>query len=139
MPELFGENLIRGKGLFARSIMRAQASSLPFTPVFAALVSIVNTKLPQVGELVLIRLIAQFRRAYKRNDKVSLEPPSQSRPSTKLLHSMLTPCRPSATPPRRLSRICATNMSLTKLSPYKSSSSVSRSRRTTRSRSPSRS
>ncbi|ODO01791.1 pre-mRNA-splicing factor CWC22 [Cryptococcus wingfieldii CBS 7118] len=70
VPELFGENLIRGKGLFARSIMRAQASSLPFTPVFAALVSIINTKLPQVGELVLIRLISQFRRAYKRNDKL---------------------------------------------------------------------
>lgn len=71
VPELFAENLIRGKGLFARSIMRAQASSLPFTPIFAALVAIVNTKLPQVGELVLTRLIAQFRRAYKRNDKVS--------------------------------------------------------------------
>ncbi|ORY34956.1 armadillo-type protein [Naematelia encephala] len=69
IPELFGENLIRGKGLFARSIMRAQASSLPFTPIFAALVAIINTKLPQVGELVLIRLISQFRRAYKRNDK----------------------------------------------------------------------
>ncbi|EIW71737.1 hypothetical protein TREMEDRAFT_38044 [Tremella mesenterica DSM 1558] len=69
VPELFGENLIRGKGLFARSVMRAQAASLPFTPVFAALVAIVNTKLPQVGELVLIRLISQFRRAYKRNDK----------------------------------------------------------------------
>lgn len=69
VPELFGENLIRGKGLFARSVMRAQASSLPFTPVFAALVAIVNTKLPQVGELVLVRLISQFRRAYKRNDK----------------------------------------------------------------------
>ena len=36
--------------------MKAQASSLPFTPVFAALASIVNTKLPQVGELVLTRL-----------------------------------------------------------------------------------
>ena len=71
VPELFGENLIRGKGLFTRSIMRAQASSLPFTPIFAALVAIVNTKLPQVGELVLIRLISQFRRAYKRNDKAS--------------------------------------------------------------------
>lgn len=70
VPELFGENLIRGRGLFARSVMRAQASSLPFTPVFAALVAIINTKLPQVGELVLIRLISQFRRAYKRNDKV---------------------------------------------------------------------
>lgn len=70
VPELFGENLIRGKGLFARAIMKAQASSLPFTPIFAALVAIVNTKLPQVGELVLIRLISQFRRAFKRNDKV---------------------------------------------------------------------
>ncbi|CAK9785014.1 MIF4G-domain-containing protein [Cutaneotrichosporon oleaginosum] len=69
VPELFGENLIRGRGLFAQSIMRAQAASLPFTPIFAALVAIVNTKLPTVGELVLTRLISQFRRAYKRNDK----------------------------------------------------------------------
>lgn len=71
VPELFSENLIRGRGLFARSVMKAQAASLPFTPVFAALVAIINTKLPQVGELVLIRLISQFRRAFKRNDKVS--------------------------------------------------------------------
>ncbi|EJF62692.1 MIF4G-domain-containing protein [Dichomitus squalens LYAD-421 SS1] len=70
VPELFQENLIRGRGLFARSIMKAQAASLPFTPVFAALVAIINTKLPQVGELVLTRLISQFRRAFKRNDKI---------------------------------------------------------------------
>ncbi|KAA1477093.1 MIF4G-domain-containing protein [Dentipellis sp. KUC8613] len=69
VPELFGENLIRGRGLFARSVMKAQAASLPFTPVFAALVAIINTKLPQVGELVLVRLVSQFRRAFKRNDK----------------------------------------------------------------------
>lgn len=72
IPELFSENLIRGRGLFARSVMKAQASSLPFTPVFACMVSIINTKLPQVGELVLTRLISQFRRSFKRNDKVSL-------------------------------------------------------------------
>ena len=70
VPELLQENLIRGRGLFARSVMKAQAASLPFTPVFAALVAIINTKLPQVGELVLTRLISQFRRAFKRNDKV---------------------------------------------------------------------
>ncbi|KAF8061690.1 MIF4G-domain-containing protein [Lyophyllum atratum] len=70
VPELFAENLIRGRGLFARSVMKAQSSSLPFTPVFAALVSIINTKLPQVGELVLTRLISQFRRSFKRNDKI---------------------------------------------------------------------
>ena len=72
VSELFyeTENLIRGRGLFARSIMKAQAASLPFTPVFAALVSTINTKLPMIGELLLHRLISQFRRAFKRNDKV---------------------------------------------------------------------
>ncbi|EKM56034.1 uncharacterized protein PHACADRAFT_145057 [Phanerochaete carnosa HHB-10118-sp] len=69
LPELFQENLIHGRGLFARSIMKAQAASLPFTPVFAALVAVINTKLPQVGELVVTRLISQFRRSFKRNDK----------------------------------------------------------------------
>ncbi|KAI1976545.1 pre-mRNA-splicing factor cwc22 [Ophidiomyces ophidiicola] len=69
VPELFGENLIRGRGLFCRSIMKAQAASLPFTPIYAAMAAIVNTKLPQVGELLLSRLIIQFRKAFKRNDK----------------------------------------------------------------------
>ena len=71
IPELFSENLIRGQGLFARSAMKAQSASLPFTPVFAALVAIINTKLPQVGELVLTRLISWFRQAFKWIDKVS--------------------------------------------------------------------
>ncbi|PLN77899.1 armadillo-type protein [Aspergillus taichungensis] len=69
VPELFGENLVRGRGLFCRSIMKAQAASLPFTPIYAAMAAIVNTKLPQVGELLLHRLIVQFRKAFKRNDK----------------------------------------------------------------------
>jgi len=69
VPELFGENLVRGRGLFCRSIMKSQAASLPFTPIYAAMAAIVNTKLPQVGELLLTRLIVQFRKAFKRNDK----------------------------------------------------------------------
>ena len=69
VPELFGENLVRGRGLFCRSIMKAQAASLPFTPIYATMAAIVNTKLPQVGELLLHRLIVQFKKAYKRNDK----------------------------------------------------------------------
>ncbi|KAL2434941.1 Pre-mRNA-splicing factor cwc22 [Exophiala dermatitidis] len=69
VPELFGENLVRGRGLFCRSIMKAQAASLPFTPIYAAMVAVVNTKLPQVGELLLNRLVVQFRKAFKRNDK----------------------------------------------------------------------
>jgi pre-mRNA-splicing factor CWC22 len=69
VPELFGENLVRGRGLFCRSIMKAQAASLPFTPIFAATVAIVNTKLPQVGDLLVKRLVMSFRKAFRRNDK----------------------------------------------------------------------
>eukprot|EP01134_Creolimax_fragrantissima_P004431 CFRG4431T1 len=69
LPELFRENLVRGKGLFARACIQAQQSSPGFTAVYAALVAIVNTKLPENGELILKRLILNFRRSYKRNDK----------------------------------------------------------------------
>jgi pre-mRNA-splicing factor CWC22 len=69
VPELFSENLVRGRGLFCRSIMKAQAASLPFTNIYACMVAIVNTKLPQVGDLLVRRLIIQFRKAFKRNDK----------------------------------------------------------------------
>lgn len=69
VPELFGENLVRGRGLFCRSIMKAQAASLPFTPIYAAMAAIVNTKLPKIGELLLMRLITQFKKGFKRNDK----------------------------------------------------------------------
>tara|TARA_R110002003_G_scaffold207_2_gene15979 strand:- start:2887 stop:5376 length:2490 start_codon:yes stop_codon:yes gene_type:complete len=69
VPELFSENLIRGRGLFCRAIMKAQAASLPFTPIYGAMVAIVNTKLPQVGDLLVRRLIIQFRKSFRRNDK----------------------------------------------------------------------
>lgn len=38
--------------------------------VDCSLIAVVNTKLPEVGELLLKRVIFSFRRAYKRRDKV---------------------------------------------------------------------
>ncbi|KAJ2785769.1 pre-mRNA-splicing factor cwc22 [Coemansia javaensis] len=67
--ELFGANLVRGRGLLCRSVMRAQAMSTSFTAVYAALIAVVNTRLPMVGELLVKRLVLQFRRAFKRDDK----------------------------------------------------------------------
>ena len=67
--ELFKENLVRGRGLFARSVLQAQAASPTFTHVYAALIAVINSKFPQIGELILKRLILQFRKGYKRNDK----------------------------------------------------------------------
>ncbi|RZC86537.1 hypothetical protein C5167_029889 [Papaver somniferum] len=69
IPELFAENLIRGRGLFCRSCMKSQMASPGFADVFAALSAVVNTK---VGELLLKRIVLQLKRAYKRNDKPQL-------------------------------------------------------------------
>ena len=49
-----------------------QMASPNFTPIYACLVAVVNTKMPEIGELVIKRVILQFRRAFKRNDKVTL-------------------------------------------------------------------
>ncbi|PKI34750.1 hypothetical protein CRG98_044856 [Punica granatum] len=52
--------------------MKSQMASPGFTDVFAALVAVVNTKFPEVGELLLRRIVLQLKRAYKRNDKPQL-------------------------------------------------------------------
>ncbi|CAJ1386664.1 unnamed protein product [Effrenium voratum] len=66
VAELFQENLVRG------ALIRAQMASPGFTHVFAALLAVINSKLlgPEVGDLLIRRVILQFRRAYKRNDKI---------------------------------------------------------------------
>lgn len=58
------------RGLLARSVLQAQAASPIFTHVYAAVVAIINSKFPQIGELILKRLILTFRRSYRRNLKV---------------------------------------------------------------------
>ena len=69
--ELFNENLIRGKGLLARSIMKAQTASTNFSHVFAALIAIINTKLPDVIKILIHRVILQFQRSFKRSNKIT--------------------------------------------------------------------
>ncbi|MED6232708.1 pre-mRNA-splicing factor cwc22 [Ataeniobius toweri] len=69
IQELLQENIVRGRGLLARSVLQAQAASPIFTHVYAAVVAIINSKFPQIGELILKRLILNFRRSYRRNLK----------------------------------------------------------------------
>ncbi|KAM9709212.1 pre-mRNA-splicing factor CWC22 homolog isoform 1-T1 [Menidia menidia] len=70
IQELLQENIVRGRGLLARSVLQAQAASPIFTHVYAAVVAIINSKFPQIGELILKRLILSFRRSYRRNLKL---------------------------------------------------------------------
>ena len=69
--ELFKDNIVRGRGILARGIIQAQTASPFYTAVYAALVSVINTKFPQIGELIVKRLISSFRRTYQRNDKTT--------------------------------------------------------------------
>ncbi|KAL3217623.1 hypothetical protein MRX96_032256 [Rhipicephalus microplus] len=71
IKELMRENLVRGRGLLCRTIMTAQAASPTFTHVYAAMVAVINTRFPQTGELILKRLVIQFRRSFRRNDKLT--------------------------------------------------------------------
>jgi len=66
-------NLIRGRGLLVRNLMRAQLASPGFTHIFAAFVAVINSKLPDIGNLLLTRLVLQFRRAKRRNDRVNFK------------------------------------------------------------------
>ncbi|CAN6818597.1 unnamed protein product [Brassica oleracea] len=62
-------NLIRGRGLLCRSCLKSQIASPNFTDAFAALIAVVNSKFPSIGNLLLRRLFLQFRWGYYRNDK----------------------------------------------------------------------
>ncbi|XP_053554494.1 pre-mRNA-splicing factor CWC22 homolog isoform X2 [Bombina bombina] len=69
IQELLQENIVRGRGQLSRSVLQAQSASPIFTHVYAAVVAIINSKFPQIGELILKRLILNFRKGYRRNDK----------------------------------------------------------------------
>ncbi|CAN6654509.1 hypothetical protein TRVA0_027S01002 [Trichomonascus vanleenenianus] len=69
--DIFKLNLVRAKGVFIRSVMKAQSVSLGYTDVYASLIAVINSKLPEVGKLLVDRLVIQFRQAFRRNNKAA--------------------------------------------------------------------
>ncbi|GAU31497.1 hypothetical protein TSUD_332720 [Trifolium subterraneum] len=70
--EFFDVNLIRGRGIFCRSVLTLQMSYPEISDVLSALVAVVNSLFSDVGQLFVRRIVWQFKRAYKRNDKPQL-------------------------------------------------------------------
>ena len=68
--ELFNENLLRGRGLLAKSLLKGQLAAPNYTHVYTGLIAVINSKLPEVGSLIVSRNISQFQKAYRRNDKL---------------------------------------------------------------------
>ncbi|XP_053202138.1 pre-mRNA-splicing factor CWC22 homolog [Panonychus citri] len=67
--ELLKENLIRGQGVLCQSIITAQSFGPIFSNVYAALVAVINSKLPQIGKLIVTRVINNFCKSYLRSEK----------------------------------------------------------------------
>jgi pre-mRNA-splicing factor CWC22 len=66
--ELFKLNLFRGKGLLCNSLIKSQQLSTAYTDVYASLVCVLNSKLPEIGKLLLNRLIIRYKRAFRREE-----------------------------------------------------------------------
>ncbi|KAL6453946.1 CWC22 Pre-mRNA-splicing factor CWC22 [Candida maltosa Xu316] len=68
--DLFNLNLIRYKGLLIRQIMNQQLSNPDtFSPILSSLLAIINSKIPEIGQLLISRLILQFKKAYISNNR----------------------------------------------------------------------
>ena len=70
LPELFKENIVRGRGLFCHALLSAQEASPSYTPVYASMIAVVNAKLPEIGELLVKRVVVGFKEAIKKSHKL---------------------------------------------------------------------
>jgi pre-mRNA-splicing factor CWC22 len=66
-------NLIRLRGVLTQSVLQAAVSSEHYCAVYAALIAVINTKLPEIGELAVKRAVLQFRRLYRRREKLKCQ------------------------------------------------------------------
>jgi len=63
-------NLIRGRGLLVKSLLNGAISSPNYAHIYVALIAVINTKLPECGELLVTRAILAFRKGYQRRDRM---------------------------------------------------------------------
>ncbi|CAN8074149.1 unnamed protein product [Agarophyton chilense] len=69
--DLFRLNLVRARGLFCKAVLRAQVASPNLSPVFACFVAVVGSRFPAIVNLLLRRLVAQLKSAYRNQDRAS--------------------------------------------------------------------
>lgn len=54
---MLNENILRGRGLLARAIIKAQMAAPSFSHIYCALIAVINTKLPEIINLLIRRVI----------------------------------------------------------------------------------
>lgn len=66
--QLFKLNLFRGRGLLCNSLIKSQQLSTVYSDVYSSLVSVINSKIPEIGMLLLKRLIVRYKRMARREN-----------------------------------------------------------------------
>jgi pre-mRNA-splicing factor CWC22 len=71
LHDLFSQvNLLRMRGILTQSLLQAVTTgSSTYLPVYAAFLSVISSKLPEIGELCIRRGLALFRQAYVQRNK----------------------------------------------------------------------
>lgn len=67
--DLFQLNLFRGRGVLCRSLINSQQLSSSYTDVYCSLVSVLNSKIPEIGNLLIRRLIIKYKKMLGTEDK----------------------------------------------------------------------
>ncbi|CDF33288.1 unnamed protein product [Chondrus crispus] len=62
-------NIFRARGILCKTLLRVQLGSPPLAPILASLISVLNTRVPAVIDLLVSRLIAQLGNAYDVQDR----------------------------------------------------------------------
>lgn len=66
---LFNVNVLRGRGLLCRAIVKRLLLNKSDAPILASLACIINSKIPEVGEALVARVVVLYKRGYVENDR----------------------------------------------------------------------
>ncbi|KAG9135444.1 hypothetical protein Leryth_007203 [Lithospermum erythrorhizon] len=72
VEETLSLDLIKGRGLFCRAVIKSLEATQTPVPILAAFVAAINIEFPDVGYLLLKRIVLQLKSTCKSKDKVQL-------------------------------------------------------------------
>ncbi len=66
--DLFRENIVRGRGVLTRALIRACIADPAMAPTLAALSGVIAKEFPVIGQLLVARLVDGWQKAFRRRD-----------------------------------------------------------------------
>jgi len=67
---LFELNLIRGRGIFVEDIITSSENSDGYSPVYASIICVINSKIPIIGKLLSERIVGNIKSHLKNKEKL---------------------------------------------------------------------